>query len=39
MEKSGRKRLSEIKLMKEDAAGVEQASEEIKARYARYFHV
>jgi ABC-type Fe3+ transport system substrate-binding protein len=37
--KPGRKQLSEIKLMKDDPAGVEQASEEIKARYAQYFHV
>jgi iron(III) transport system substrate-binding protein len=37
--KPGRSKLSEIKLMKDDPAGVEQASEEIKARYAHYFHV
>lgn len=38
-DKAGRKKLSEIKLMKEDPAGVEQASDEIKTRYAQYFHV
>ena len=38
-EKPGRKRLSEIKLMKDDPAGVEQASEEIKTRYAKIFGV
>ena len=38
-EKPGRKLLSEIKLMKEDAEGVEKKSEEIKARYTKLFHV
>jgi iron(III) transport system substrate-binding protein len=37
--KAGRRRISEIKLMKEDAAGVEAMSEEIKTRYARLFRV
>jgi iron(III) transport system substrate-binding protein len=38
-EKPGRKPLADIKLMKEDAEGAEQASEEIKARYQKIFHV
>jgi iron(III) transport system substrate-binding protein len=38
-EKPGRKRLSEIKLMKDDPEGVEKASEDIKARYAKIFGV
>ena len=38
-EKSGRKSLSEIKLMREDAAAVAGQAEEIKARYSRYFKV
>ncbi len=38
-EKPGRKPLSEIKLMKDDAAAVEKMSEEIKARYTRIFKV
>ena len=38
-EKSGRKPLSEIKLMKEDAEAVEKQAEEIKARYTRLFKV
>jgi iron(III) transport system substrate-binding protein len=37
--KPGRRKISEIKLMKEDAAGVEQMAEEIKTRYARLFRV
>src|SRR3979490_1645261 len=37
--KPGRRKISEIKLMKEDAAGVEAAAEEIKTRYARLFRV
>ena len=37
--KAGRRRISELKLMKEDAAGVEAMSEEIKTRYARLFRV
>jgi iron(III) transport system substrate-binding protein len=38
-EKSGRKPLSQIKLMKEDAEAVERQAEEIKARYTRLFKV
>jgi iron(III) transport system substrate-binding protein len=38
-EKPGRKPLAEIKLMKEDAEGVQKQSEEIKARYQKLFHV
>jgi iron(III) transport system substrate-binding protein len=38
-EKPGRRKLSEIKLMQEDPAGVERATEEIKARYAQIFKV
>ncbi len=38
-EKPGRRQLGEIKLMKEDAAAVEQLSEEIKARYTKIFRV
>jgi iron(III) transport system substrate-binding protein len=38
-EKSGRRKLSEIKLMRDDPAGVEKAGEEIKARYAQLFKV
>ena len=38
-EKPGRKLLAEIKLMKEDAEGVQKQSEEIKARYQKIFHV
>jgi len=34
-----RRRLSEIKLMRDDPAGVEKAAEEIKARYAQIFKV
>jgi iron(III) transport system substrate-binding protein len=37
--KPGRRKLSDIKLMKEDAVGVEQMTEEIKTRYARLFRV
>src|SRR3954465_12890245 len=37
--KAGRRKISDIKLMKEDAAGVEAAAEEIKARYAGLFRV
>ncbi len=37
--KAGRRRISDIKLMKEDPAGVEKMAEEIKARYARLFRV
>ena len=35
----GRRKLSDIKLMKEDPAGVEKMAEEIKTRYARLFKV
>jgi iron(III) transport system substrate-binding protein len=37
--KPGRRKISDIKLMKEDAAGVEKMTEEIKTRYARLFKV
>jgi iron(III) transport system substrate-binding protein len=38
-EKPGRRPLAEIKLMKDDPAGVEKQAEEIKARYTRLFKV
>ena len=38
-EKAGRKPFREVKTMKEDAAGVEKSSEEIKARYSKLFGV
>ena len=38
-EKPGRIRLADIKLMKDDPAGVERASEEIKVRYSKIFGV
>jgi iron(III) transport system substrate-binding protein len=38
-EKAGRRPFREIKTMKEDAAGVERMSEEIKARYSKLFGV
>jgi iron(III) transport system substrate-binding protein len=38
-EKPGRIRFADIKLMKDDPAGVEQASEEIKAHYSKIFGV
>jgi iron(III) transport system substrate-binding protein len=38
-EKPGRKPLSEIKLMKEDAEGAEKQSEELKTHYTKLFHV
>jgi len=38
-EKPGRRKLSEIKLMQDDPAGVEKAAEEIKTRYAQIFKV
>jgi iron(III) transport system substrate-binding protein len=38
-ERAGRKPLREIKTMKEDAAGVERMTEEIKTRYSRLFGV
>ena len=37
--KPGRRKISDIKLMKEDAAGVEAMTEEIKTRYAKLFKV
>jgi iron(III) transport system substrate-binding protein len=37
--KPGRRKLSDIKLMKEDPAGVEKMTEEIKTRYAKLFRV
>jgi len=37
--KPGRRRISDIKLMREDAAGVEKMTDEIKTRYARLFRV
>ena len=39
VEKPGRRKLSEIKLMKDDPAGVEKSAEDIKTRYARIFKV
>jgi iron(III) transport system substrate-binding protein len=38
-EKPGRKPFKEVKAMKEDAAGVDKMSEEIKARYSKLFGV
>jgi iron(III) transport system substrate-binding protein len=38
-EKPGRKRLSEIKLMADDPAGVESQAEQIKTRYSKLFGV
>ena len=38
-EKAGRKPFKDIKTMKEDAAGVEKAAEDIKARYSKIFKV
>jgi iron(III) transport system substrate-binding protein len=38
-EKPGRKSLSQIKLMKDDAAAVERDSEQIKKRYSEIFKV
>jgi iron(III) transport system substrate-binding protein len=37
--KPGRRKIADIKLMKEDPAGVEAMSEEIKVRYAKLFRV
>lgn len=37
--KPGRRKLSEIKLLRDDAEGVEKAAEEIKTRYAQLFRV
>jgi iron(III) transport system substrate-binding protein len=38
-DKEGRRPLKDIKTMKDDAAAVEQQSEQIKARYSKIFHV
>src|SRR3954451_7356223 len=38
-EKAARKPMTEIKVMKDDAAAVERESEQIKARYTQYFKV
>ena len=38
-DKPGRKPLSEIKVMKDDAAAVEAQSDEIKTKYSQYFKV
>jgi iron(III) transport system substrate-binding protein len=38
-EKPGRRRLADIKVMRDDPAGVEAQAEEIKARYAKIFGV
>jgi iron(III) transport system substrate-binding protein len=37
--KPGRRKIADLKLMKEDPAGVEAAAEEIKTRYAKLFRV
>src|SRR6201994_2414887 len=37
--KAGRRKITDLKLMKEDAAGVEKMAEEIKTRYAKLFRV
>ena len=37
--KPGDRKLSEFKLLKDDPAGVEKMSEEIKTRYAKLFRV
>jgi iron(III) transport system substrate-binding protein len=37
--KPGRRKIGDLKLMKEDAAGVEKMAEEIKTRYAKLFRV
>jgi iron(III) transport system substrate-binding protein len=38
-DRPGHKKLSEIKLMKDDAAGVEKSADDIKARYQKLFKV
>ena len=38
-EKPGRRPFKDIKLMKDDAAGVEKSAAEIKARYSKIFGV
>jgi iron(III) transport system substrate-binding protein len=37
--KPGRRKITDLKLMKEDAAGVEKSAEEIKTHYAKLFRV
>jgi iron(III) transport system substrate-binding protein len=37
--KPGRRKISDLKLMREDPAGVEAAAEDIKTRYAKLFRV
>jgi iron(III) transport system substrate-binding protein len=39
VEKPGVRKLSDIKLMKEDPEGIENGAEEIKRRYTQYFKV
>ena len=39
VEKPGVRKLSDIKLMDEDPAGVEKGAEEVKRRYSEYFKV
>ena len=39
MEKPGVRKLSDIKLMKEDPEGVEKTADDIKKRYAQIFKV
>ena len=39
VDKPGVRKLAEIKLMKEDAKGIEKGAEELKARYAQIFRV
>ena len=39
VEKPGVRKLSEIKLMREDPEGVEKAADEVKRRYTQYFKV
>jgi iron(III) transport system substrate-binding protein len=38
-EKPGRKPFSDIKVMKDDAGGVERTADEVKAHYSKIFHV
>jgi iron(III) transport system substrate-binding protein len=37
--KPGRRKITDLKLMTEDPAGVEKSAEEIKTRYAKLFRV
>jgi iron(III) transport system substrate-binding protein len=39
VEKPGVRKLSDIKLMREDPEGVEKAADEVKRRYSQYFKV